>query len=738
MRSTLVVLTLALLPALPLHAQTPGPQDCGAEAPARVGLVVQYIKHLPDGHTERGPGTAVGQWGRTFIPDVSLGPQPHGQVVFEDPESFDHYVRMTIWVEENFLQHRATVRADTELGVGDDVGVTISVGRKEPGGLYKWVRTEEYWVPSLARLDELRSTVQAELDLLHAFMVSALTPRRMEYKLAWHWFDVENPTASWGTDMAPVLEVTGMEDAFGPIDPHPTQRSFCFNLNFTHHDGTKQASRFAVDEKELWLHFLEAEVEWQKEKACEPRAEYCARSQSRIIPHLTKHFGVLTDVPLEAMGDSQDRPFTWLCPLDIAPPDSDTLLLGPGERRMLGFKVTGADGVPLGGVSVDVLGGVSPDFGEVAPRRTTTNSLGEPEALALTARDDAPNDLVDLVTVGVCRDTPWAQLGQDEGGNPFFWTDEAAQPVKVQVFPTVEVALRAVHQLDRSEDLRVQSDTEVSQELTRAETDQALDLTFRVVFDEREVKAGYTDGSGFRGTLIQYRGHATATVGMASTEPSRETVRKSGYYQDQDCGRLTFDFEPWSNVHVFRQTSAAVPVLVLYQHFIPDDASPVQDHPREGLSFIQEVPAPFVTFTPRSSVVDMEQDECRLDFSTMRAPAFQVPLQIAESFLIHFAPYADDCYGIEEVTVPLKEERYMAAFLRKWDPATREFDSLERSVRFDLGRNQRAECWDIPDDTPTSRYVPEGTRVRGLYTLSSQARLVGGRFDFRPDPPRAP
>jgi hypothetical protein len=86
-RPTLVVLTFALLPAVPLQAQTPGPQDCGAEAPARVGLVVQYVKHLPDGHTERGPGTAVGQWGRTFIPDVSLGPQPHGQVVFEDPES---------------------------------------------------------------------------------------------------------------------------------------------------------------------------------------------------------------------------------------------------------------------------------------------------------------------------------------------------------------------------------------------------------------------------------------------------------------------------------------------------------------------------------------------------------------------------------------------------------------------------------------------------------------------------
>ena len=143
-----------------------------------------------------------------------------------------------------------------------------------------------------------------------------------------------------------------------------------------------------------------------------------------------------------------------------------------------------------------------------------------------------------------------------------------------------------------------------------------------------------------------------------------------------------------------------------------------------------------MTFTPRSVDVNMEQDGCRLDYETMRAPAMQVPLQVNEAFPILFGLYMEDCYGLEEVTVPLKEEDSMGALLRKWDPVTREFDELERSVTIDLGRDATAECWSIPADTRTERYIPEGTRVTGLWSLSSQARLVGGNFDFRPDPPR--
>lgn len=738
MRTTLVVLSLALLPAVPLAGQTLTDHECGADETARVGLVVQYVKHLPDGHAERDGDIAVARWGRTFIPDVSLGPHLHDfTVLFEDPGSFDHYVRMSIWVEENFHQHRAGLEG-RNVPTADDVGVRVSIGRMAPDGHYRWVYEKEYWVPSLERIDELRPRIQAELDGLHGFLIENLLPRRINFKLTWHFYDVENPSAPWGSSTAPMLDVLGMEDAFGPIAPHPTQRSFCFNPHFTHDDGTVRPSDRAVDEKDFWLYDLEDAIHGQAERACEPREGYCSRPESRVIPYLTKGFGIYWDEPLETFGDSDTRPITWVCPLDITPPEPDTLLLAAPERRALAFKVTGWDGMPLPGVDIQVTRTVSPAFGEVSPQRTRTNETGEPVGLAITTKDDAPTDLADRVEVAVCRDTPPEQLGRDESGRPIPWKDEAAQPVKVQVFPTVEVALRAVHQLDRSEDLRVERDTEVSRELTRAQTDQTLDLTFRVVFNEREVKAGYTDGSGFRGTLIQYRGRAAAAVAMASNEPSRETVEKSGYYQDRDCGRLSFDFEPWSNVLTFRQASPTVPVLVLYQHFIPDEASPVQEHPREGLSFIQSVPAPLVTFMPRSSAVDMEQDGCRLDFTTMRSPAMQVPLQVSEAFPIVFAPYADDCYGIEEVTVPLKEERYMAAFLRKWDPVTREFDSLERTVSFDLGRNQRAECWDVPEDTPTDRYVPEGTRVRGFYTLSSQARLVGGRFDFRPEPPRAP
>ncbi len=729
-RTLLLAGVLTLAPAGRLGAlQTPSDHECGtAEDVPRVGFVVQYVKHLPDGHAESGPGTAVGQWGSSFIPDVSHGPQPVGfNLILEEDDAQDNYVRLNIWVEENYMQHRAGLEG-AEFATRDDVGVTISVGRMGPHGHYVWVSEKHEWVGSLAEIDDLKPFIQGEIEGLHHFMITKLLPTKVSFKLTWHFHDVEDP-------IAPIFFIDAMEDSFGPIEPHPTERNFCFNVHLTHYDGTELASTVAVDEKEFWRYDLQDDIRPHVEKACEPREGYCERPEASVQPYLTKGFGIYWDDRLETF-DSDDRPITFVCPLEIEPPSPDTLFLGAPERRALSFKVTGLEGMPLPGVDVEVTRGVAPELGQVAPQRMRTASTGEPEGLAITTREDAPPEAVDQVEVAVCRDTPADKLGKDESGRPIPWTDKATQTVKVQVFPTVDVLVRAVHRLDRSEDKRVESSAEVSRELTRTETDQTLELTFQVVLGEREVKRDYRDGSGFRGTLIQYRGHAEARVGLASLEPSKETVQKSGYWEDRECGRLTFDFLPWTNTYTFRQLADRANLLVLYQHFIPDEGSPVQEHPREGLSYTPRSLAPVVTFTPRSIDVNMEQDGCRLDFETMRAPAMQVPLQVNEAFPILFGLYMDDCYGLEEVTVPLKEEDSMGALLRKWDPVTREFDEIERTVTIDLGRDDTAECWSIPADTPTERYIPEGTRVKGLWSLSSQARLVGGNFDFRPDPPR--
>ncbi|MHB1191996.1 MAG: hypothetical protein ACYC6F_03035 [Longimicrobiales bacterium] len=728
-RTLLLAVALTLTPTGHLAAlQAPPDVNCGAEDTPRIGLVVQYVKHLPDGHAEEGPGTAVGQWGSTFIPDVSLGPQPVGfNLVYEDGRGGDHYVRLSILVEENYMQHRTGLEGNP-FGTRDDVGVTVSVGRMGPDGQYVWVSEKHEWVESLAEIDRLRPFVQGEIEGLHHFLIEKLLPTKVSFKLSWHVHDVENP-------IAPIFFIDAMEDSFGPIAPHPTERNFCFNVHLTHYDGTELASTAAVDEKKFWRYDLQEDIRPHVEKACEPREGYCERPEASVQPYLTKAFGTYWDNRLE-LYDSDDRPITFVCPLDIEPPSPDTLFLGAPERRALSFRVTGLEGMPLPGVDMAVTRSVAPALGEVAPQRMRTGPTGEPEGLALTTREDAPPEAVDRVEVAVCRDTPADKLGKDESGLPIPWTDTAVQTVKVQVFPTVEVMVRAVHELDRSEDKRVESPTQVSRELTRTETDQTLELSFQVVLGEREVKRDYRDASGFRGTLIQYRGHADARVGLASLEPSKETVQNSGHYQDRECGRLPFDFLPWTNTYTFRQLSDRANLLVLYQHFIPDEGSPVQEHPLEGLSYIQRTPAPVVTFTPRSIDVNMEQDGCRLDFETMRAPAMQVPLQLNEAFPLLFGVYYEDCYGLEEVTVPLKEEDDMGALRRKWDPVAREFDELERRVTVNLRRDDTAECWSIPADTPTERYIPEGTRVKGLWSLSSQARLVGGNFDFRPDPPR--
>lgn len=729
MRTVTVVLAFILLP---LHgiAQTPTDHECGAEPVARIGLVVDYVKHLPDGHTESGPGTAVGQWASAIVPNVSLGPQPVGfNLIFEDGRGADRYVLMSIWVEENYMQHRAGLEG-ADFATRDDVGLTISVRRKAAGGQYLTVSEKHWWVGSLAEIDQLRPHLEGEIEALHHFLITKLLPTRVSFKLSWHVYDAEDPTA-------PFFFIDAMEDSFGPIEPHPMERNFCFNLHFTHYDGTDVPTKLAVDEKEFWRYDLQEPIKTHVDKACEPREGYCTRPMATVTPYLTKGFGIYWDDRLETF-DSDHRPITFLCPLDITPPSADTLFFGAPDRQLLPFRVSGLDGAPLSGVSMDVTRGVSAEFGVLSAEHLLTGPLGEPEGLTLTTPEDAPPEFGDRVEVAVCRDTPADQLGKDESGRPIPWTDTATQPVKIQVFPTVEVEIHAVHRLDRSEDMRVERDTEVSRELTRTETNQTLDLRFRVVMDEREVKRDYRDGSGFRGTLIQYRGRAEAQVGLASQEPSRETVLKSGYYQDRECGRLPFEFAPWTTTHTFRQTSDRVGLLVLYQHFIPDDASPVRDHPREGLSFVQRSMAPVVTYLPRSTDVEMDQDGCRLDFTTMRSPALQVPLQINEAFPILFAPYCDDCYGVEAVTVPLKEENSMSALLRRFDSVTQEFDRLERSVTIDLDRDATAECWSIPPDSRSTTYIPEGTRVKGLYTLSSQARLVGGRFDFRPEPPESP
>ncbi len=709
----------------PLHAQDPR-FECGAEDHPRVGFAVHYTKWLPDGHWEEGPETAVGRWGRSFLPDVSGGPVLWEYIFLLEPPA-QQYLLVQVFVEENFTQARASMAGFPGFPAGDDVGVTVEISRMGPGGVYRVVRQQNFWVPTLARIEELKAPVLNELG--HEFVRLAagpLLPKRLTYHLMSHVYDVEEP-------LAPFFFVERMEDDFGPMEPHASQRLFCFNLRFRYEDGPEEPSPRAVHEKEFWHYDLEPVLPEQAQTACEPKEGYCRRPVARPVPYLTKAFGIYYDQQLEGAGAYDDRPITFLCPLSIEPPEPDTLLVGAPDEVPLRFRLKGLDGAPLPGVDLEVVGTVSGDFGQVSPGRLRTNTFGESEGLRLSTRENAPEGKVDGVVVAACRNTPSSELGRDENGQPIPWKDEAEQIVKIQNLPVVEVVIQASHRLERSEDLRIERREQVSQKLTRAEADQSVELRFRVPFREREVKRGYRDGSGFRGTLIEYRGYAAADLRLKSLEPFVETVRETGHYQDADCGRLPFDFESWSNRTALRLLLPRVDLVVLYQHYLPDPGSPVQNHPREGLSFVQRLPAPVLTFTPRSTSVDMEQDGCRLEYVTLRAPAMTVPIPVSEAFLNLFVGTLDDCYGFEAVTVPLKEEQNGAAFLRKWDPVTRKFDALERTMEVRLTRNQTAECWSLPEDSRDERYVPENTFVRARLSFSSRAELVSGRFSFLVD-----
>lgn len=707
-----------------LFAQDPK-FECGAEDHPRVGFAVHYTKWLPNGYWEEGPETDVGRWGGSFLPDVSGGPVLWQIFLLEPPAQ--HYLLVQVFVEENWTQARAAMAGILGLPPGDDVGVTVEVSRMQPGGVYRMVRQQTFWVATLSRVEELKDQVLKELSYeLLRLVGGPLLPKHLTYHLMSHVYDVEEP-------LAPYFFVETMEDAFGPIEPHAFQRLFCFNLRFQYEDGLEEPSPRAVHEQKFWRYDLEPVLLEQAKTACEPKEGYCRRPVARLVPYLTKAFGLYYDELLEEVGAYDDRPITFLCPLSIEPPEPDTLRLGAPEETPLRFRLKGLDGAPLPGVDLEVVRTVSGEFGQVGPNRLRTNTFGETADLRVRTREDAPDGKVDAVVVAACRNTPPSALGKDEYGRPIPWKDEAEQILKIQNLPVVEMIIRASHRLERWEDLRIERREQVSQKLTRVEADQSVELRFRVPFREREVRKGYRDGSGFRGTLLEYRGYAAADLRLGSLEPFSETVRETGYYQDSDCGRLPFDFESWSNRASLRLLLPRVDLAVTYRHYIPDEDSPVQNHPREGLSFVQRFPTPALTFTLRSTSTDMEQEGCRLEYVTARAPAMAVPIPVSEAFLSFFMPDLDDCYGFEAVTVPLKEEGDGAAFLRKWDPVIGRFDTLERTMDVHLTRNQAAECWDLPPDSRDSRYLPQNTFVRARLSFSSRAELVGGRFSFLVD-----
>jgi hypothetical protein len=683
-----------------------------------VGLDVTFFKMTKEGPVD---DPEVKTWAlANGLPDVSGGSATVYNTKFikydsNNPPANKEYVRLTMMFLEN-------------ESFDGKVDLMVSLSRLDPDGGYKTFMTSKVTAASVAKLSAsgMKEEIKKWTRALQAILIKELQPTEATYTLSKHVVDAENPQEI-------EIKVTGFKDKFGEIADNGTQSLFCIDMEYREIDqrayvGAKQMRELLASPVKL----TQTQMKDVAEKGCINDLYYCTRPIGKVYPKLTKSMGMMWDGIDLKTTDAGKEQITILCPIRIAIPESPVMVFMPGDEKALSFRVTTINDEPAANMIIYPIKLTPPSFGSLSRTIDKTDEHGFNKLLNLKTVQNVQEGLTGDVTIEICTDIPAEDLGKDESGRPIPWDLKAVQPVKISKAPMVNIDIKSAHKFEIAEDHRFEDENGSKREYRKVDVDEELSLAVENArLDKRTVTKNYTDDMGFKGTLIEYSGEATATIDMSKPLAARDVERVNGVYRSHECDTVPFDFEKHTIEHHFALRKPTVKVVVFYKHYIPALDSPVKDHPLEGLGLIQLNPMDAaMTYTNKSVYRNLKYDGCATSVRTNPAPQIPLPVVASNYYPVSYWGYMDDCYGLEEITVPLKEKDYMGATLRKWDPEAQKFDERHLSKQVNLTASDSAECWDVSDRTDTEWYEPGTTYVRGNFKYDSVADLVSGSFDL--------
>lgn len=692
--------------------------ECGAAWEIKVGLDATFLKM-----TEGGPMEApeLKNWAHANgLPNVSGGSATEGNIKYikydsNNPPAKREYALLSMMFLEN-------------ENFDGKIKLRVSLSRLDPDGNYKSVMVSNAAAPNFASLGS--SAINAEISkwigTMQGILQKELKPTEVTYTLSKHVVDAEHPEEI-------VINVTGFKDKYGAIKDNGTQRLFC--INFEYREIYQKASIGPKTMKALLsgpVTLDQAKVKQVAEKGCIDDINHCSRPMGKFAPLLTKSFGAYWDDSVLKTTDEKKEQITIVCPINIAIPEPPVMIFMPGDQKNVSFHVTTINDEPAANMIMSPVKLTPSSFGSFNLPMDATDLNGFNTELVLRTRQNAPEGLTGEVAIELCKNTKPEEWGRDENGNPIPWNLKAVQPVKISQMPMVNIDITSKHVFEISMDHRFEDSDNSRREYRRDDVDEEFRLTVEDArLGKREVKHDYTDDLGFKGTLIEYKGEAVAKLDLSKPIAGKDVERHSGYYKSHECGNVPFDFEKHHIEHQFTLRKPQAKVVVYYRHYIPDPNSSVQKHPLEGLGIIQTNPMDAsISYLNASTYRKAHYEDCSVRITTSPAPRIPLPVVASNFFPVSAWTFMDDCYGLEQVTVPLKEKDFMSGTLRKWNPETQTFDELHLSKQIDLSSTDSAECWDVSDRTETEWYEPGTTFVRGGFTYDFVADLVSGSFDF--------
>jgi len=702
----------------PVTTHAADSHECGAAWDIKVGLDARFIKMTDDGPVE---SDEMENWAyANGLPNTSHGSARVGNIIFKKydpmhPPSKKEYVMLSMMFLEN------------EDGSGKVI-LRTSLERLNPDGDYKSVMADHASVMSNPLLGSgpIKTSISKWIETLQPILQNNLMPTEVTYTLGKHVIDAEHPENI-------EIKVTGFKDKYGDIIDNGTQRIFC--INFEYREISHKSQIGPKKMKTLLSNPIQFKKMGEMAKVgCINDMHFCSRPIGKFTPMLTKGFGALWDNKILKTTDEKKEQITIVCPINIEIPEPPVMIFIPGDTKHVSFHVTTLDDEPA---SVMLMGPITltpPSFGRTNRDIDVTDLNGFNTDLTISTKRNAQEGLTGELKIELCTSTAEENLGKDENGNPIPWDLKAIQPVKISKMPMVRLNLKSQHKFVISSLSHEISENSEKDENRKMLIDETMTLDVEDArLDKRLVFKNYTDDMGFKGTKIEYQGHAKAQVSFSKPKGAVDVVTHRGFYQSKECGRVPFDFVKRNVEHNFAVQRPSVDVLIYYRHFIPSANSPVRKHPLEGLAMIQTNPmAAAATYLNASTYRNRisENNSCNEQIKTSPAPRIPVPLIVSNYFAINTWIYMDDCYGMEEITLPLKESDYMSATLRKWNEENQEFDSIHLSKSINLGVRDKAECWDIPRRTSKSWHDPDQTFVKGSFRYDHTAELISGNFDF--------
>ena len=684
-------LILAVIAAFVFFSPEPSPAEC--EPRVHIQLTTEF----------KGDSSEVPiELARLYLPDVSSGPQQISDtplIYTSTPGALRVHTTWNYHSEINFLEITLELFANGESIISNSHGVDLN---KE--GFNQELEAVKLDLHAMAHILSDSLPISSAEIFMDRHVIEATSP--------------ENVTVYLDKLKGAVRDI--------PVEERST--FYCLGLRLR--DQVRKTEEIEISEKETLSHAGQ-EFDMQGwSKSCNGVGEPCARPVAEPELRVISAFGDPNIFPEDKIKIEDTPKLTLRCPVRVK--GGPVIALIPGEEKEVTFQAVDFKDEPLTLVEATGFELDPQSFGQLSHGKEdiipTLGTEGVIRELMVRASPDARG--MAEVVCRICEDTPEDLLGEDEDGQPLYYTEEEKIGIRrVSVLPEIEVFV--LGEIDIQKDLSIVSERERSYQKTR-ETEtgrEKMELTFRARFIEREEALVNQPELGFTGSRISYIGKAKdVSLRLSSKKPRKQKRYINGWFEKSDCGRVSYAYTPNLQEHEIDILRPDTTLDVYYHHFIPDPESKIKVHPAEGLSF-NNMQSGGATFSYKINIhtKQMKTDNsCGVTYSAMPMPQVEVPLHL-DQYLFPvplLTMISSGCYGLGREFELMNINKYGQMF-RKLNKEGDEFDEFTMEKDFSLDPGTRADCWELDDAG-----LDYSGRTDVYMYIESRAEILRGGFDL--------